>query len=90
MEIKNCTSALNAYQNTMTRQELTKPVQNVKRKNTDKVEFSKNAVDSFKSAVLRNAEATASPERISALKNALRDGQYNVPSESIAAAILEA
>lgn len=90
MEIKNCTSALNAYQNTIARQDSVKRVQNTKRKNTDKVEFSKSSSDGLKSSVLHNVEAYASPERISALKNALRDGQYSISSDSIAAAIIEA
>lgn len=63
-------------------------------KNVDKVEFSyasrsKNSAVNAKNDVRREVESFASPERINNLKNMIKDGNYNIPAEAVAASIFE-
>ena len=95
MDIKNCTNAINAYRATSYDKDKelnAKPVTVVKEKNTDKAEFScnKNSVEGLKSSIAKSVDSSASAERITALKNSINEGKYNVPAESITLAITEA
>ena len=84
MEIKNYTNAINAYR--LTAGDFKKPVSDVKKsKNVDKAEFSsfKATVETVKAAAAKAADASASPERIAALKTAVSEGKYDVSSEKI-------
>ncbi|MCI7766848.1 MAG: flagellar biosynthesis anti-sigma factor FlgM [Oscillospiraceae bacterium] len=93
MEIKNYTSALNAYK--YAGEAASRSVNRVSRdksKNTDKAEFSVSArasfSDSLKSAAKAAADSSASPERLAALSAKIADGSYNVSSEDIADSIM--
>lgn len=94
MEIKNYTSALNAYR--YASESASRPVsgrsQRNKGKNTDKAEFSSAAKasfsDSLKAAAKAAADSSASPERLAALSAKIADGSYSVSSEEIADSIL--
>lgn len=93
MDIKNCTNAINAYQaigGTKFETETKKSDEIKKKKNTDKLELSssKNTLEGVKASIVKNAEASASPERIAALTAAVSEGKYSVSSESIANSIL--
>lgn len=93
MNIKNCTNAINAYRATSFDKDLkNKPASSVKEKNTDKAEFSinKNNIDTAKASIAKSVDTSASTERISALKNLISEGKYNVPAENIASSITEA
>ncbi|MEG0615313.1 MAG: flagellar biosynthesis anti-sigma factor FlgM [Oscillospiraceae bacterium] len=89
MEIKNI-NAVNAYRTAAFDKDIkNKPVAAAKAKNTDKIEFStKNDIEGFKTALAKSVDQSATPERISALQNAVTAGTYHIPAESIARAIL--
>lgn len=94
MEIKNYTSAINAYR--YASDCASKPVsgrtQKSKGKNTDKAEFSASSRAGFSEALRTAAKAaadsSASPERIAELSAKIADGSYKVSSEDIADSIL--
>ena len=92
MEIKKYTSAINAYRSVNFENEQKKSLTSVKKeKNTDKADFSsvKNSIDTIKASALKSTEGSASAEKIAALRTAISEGNYNISSEKIAAAILE-
>ena len=86
MEIKNYTSALNAYR--YASEAASRPIsgkaQKNRGKNTDKAEFS----SSLKAAAKTAADSTASAERLAELSAKIADGSYKVSSEDIADSIL--
>lgn len=94
MEIKNYTSAVNAYRyaSDCASRPLTGRTQKNKGKNTDKAEFSVSARASFsdtlKAAAKAAADSSASPERIAELSAKIADGSYSISSEDIADSIL--
>lgn len=94
MEIKNYANAINAYRyNSENGSPSVRREKNVKTKaNTDKAEFSSAAragfADSLKAAAKNAAQASASPERLSALSAKISDGSYNVSAEDVASAIM--
>ncbi len=94
MEIKNYTSALNAYR--YASETASRPIsgkaQKSRGKNTDKADFSSSARASFsdtlKAAAKTAADSTASAERLAELSAKIADGSYKVSSEDIADSIL--
>ncbi len=95
MDIRKCTNAINAYQAIGAKYdtETKKATGEVKvSKNTDKLELSsgKTNTEGVKASIVKSANSPASAERIAALKAAVEKGTYNVPSESIANAMLSA
>ncbi len=94
MEIKNYTSAINAYRyaSESASRPLTGKTQKGKGRNTDKAEFSASARASFsdtlKTAAKAAADSSASAERLAELSAKIADGSYNVSSEDIADSIL--
>lgn len=93
MEIKNYTSAVNAYRFAAE----SKPRKADKataapKTNTDKADFSSAArasfADSLKAAARNSADSSASPERIKALTEAVANGTYNVSAQDVASSIL--
>lgn len=94
MEIKNYTSAINAYR--YASESASKPVsgrnQKNRGRNTDKAEFSNAARASFsdtlKTAAKAAADSSASSERLAELSAKIADGSYSVSSEDIADSIL--
>lgn len=93
MEIKNYTSAVNAYRfNAETKLSVKAKKSSNEKTNTDKAEFSAAAragfADSLKASAKNAAGASASPERLNALSKAINDGTYSVSAEDVAASIL--
>ena len=93
MEIKNYTSAINAYRfNAELSEKKVRADKTVKAKNTDKAEFSAAAksgfADALKAAAKNAADSSASPERLSALSAEIAGGTYNVSAEDVASAIM--
>lgn len=94
MEIKNYTSAINAYRYTSesASKTLTGKAQKDKGRNTDKAEFSVSARASFsetlKTAAKSAADSSASAERLAELSAKIADGSYSVSSADIADSIL--
>lgn len=93
MEIKNYTSAINAYRyNSEISEKKVRTEKTVKAKNTDKAEFSAASksgfADALKAAAKNAADASASPERLSALSAEIAGGTYNVSAEDVASAIM--
>ncbi|WP_432649552.1 flagellar biosynthesis anti-sigma factor FlgM [Huintestinicola sp.] len=94
MEIKNYTSAINAYR--YASESASRPTagktQKNKGRNTDKAEFSVSARASFsdtlKTAAKAVADSSASAERLAELSAQIADGSYRVSSEDIADSIL--
>ena len=94
MEIKNYTSAINAYR--YASESASRPTagktQKNKGRNTDKAEFSVSARASFsdtlKTAAKAAADSSASAERLAELSAQIADGSYRVSSEDIADSIL--
>lgn len=94
MEIKNYTSAVNAYR-AYSESSASSRIQKKKetgRTNTDKAEFSSASRASFaetlNAAASKAANSSASAERIAALRSQVKSGSYNVPAEDVAASIL--
>lgn len=98
MEINNIGSALNVYKKIDSGYKKAAVKSSSDKstvKNTDRVEFSAAAsaeaeIASAKSEIKRSIDADASDARISALKDAVENGSYNVSPEKVAAAIFEA
>lgn len=95
MEVKNYTSAINAYRynaELSADKASSRRNKNVKRSNTDKAEFSSASKasfsDSLKAAAKNAAESSASAERINALASSIADGTYTVSAEDVADSIL--
>lgn len=90
MDIKNISNIISSYR-TIGHDNDNKKLNSSsvkKQKNVDKVEFSfANSIENVKAAAVKNAESSASSERIEALRNAVSDGSYSVPAEKIAAAM---
>ncbi len=93
MNINKFTNAVNAYRAASFEKEVkNKPVTVIKEKNTDKAEFSvnKNSLEALKASVAKSVDSSASQERITALRNSISEGKYNIPAESISLAMTEA
>lgn len=93
MEIKKCVNAISSYK-AQSYDPSAKDVVKTKStvKNTDKVEFSSvrhNAVSQTKTAIAQNVDSSTTAERISALRNLIGNGQYNISSETIASSIID-
>lgn len=92
MTIKNITSAVNAYRYNTEPAERKKVSAKKTARNTDKAEFSGSGrasfADTLRTAARNAAEGSASPERIDALRAAMKDGSYSVSAEAVADAIL--
>ena len=95
MEIKNYTSAVNAYRYTseITGKSAVSKEKNIReRTNTDKAEFSSASrtgfADCLKAAAKNAADQSASAERINALAQSIKDGTYNISAEDVADSIL--
>lgn len=92
MTIKNITSAVNAYRYNTEPAERKKVSAKKTARNTDKAEFSGSGrasfADTLRTAARNAAEGSASPERIDALRSAVKDGSYSVSAEAVADAIL--
>lgn len=95
MEIKNYTSAVNAYRFAAENQASASRTQKKNagvRTNTDKAEFSAASRQSFsdtlKAAASKAADSSASPEKIAAISMQVRNGTYNVSAEEVASAII--
>lgn len=94
MEIKNYTSAINAYRYAggSASKTLSGRTQKGSGRNTDKAEFSVSARASFsdtlKTAAKAAADSSASAERLAELSAKIADGSYSVSSEEIADSIL--
>lgn len=93
MEIKNYTSAVNAYRfaaESMPKK--TDKAVSASKSNTDKADFSSAArasfADSLKAAARTSADSSASPERIKALSEAVANGTYSVSAQDVASSIL--
>lgn len=94
MEIKNYTSAINAYRYAggSASKPLSGRTQKGSGRNTDKAEFSSSARASFsdtlKTAAKAAADSSASAERLAELSAKIADGSYSVSSDDIADSIL--
>ncbi len=93
MEIKNYTSAVNAYRfNAELSEKKIRTGKTAKGKNTDKADFSSAARASFseslKAAARNAADSSASPERLKSLSAEIADGTYSVSAEDVASAIV--
>ena len=93
MKINKYSEVVSAYKaNSFDKDLKNKAVSVSKEKNTDKAEFSinKNNLEAMKASIAKSVDTPASAERITALRNSINEGKYNVPAESIALAITEA
>lgn len=91
MEIKNCLNAVNAYNKVKLCREKTENASvNSGVKNTDKVEFSKNATSaaSLKADVSEKVMQSADNDRIAELSQRINSGSYNIACEIVANSIL--
>ncbi len=93
MEIKNYSSAINAYKFNSTYDGVKKTAAQAVPKNVDVVEFSssskKRSIDKTKAEIKSSVIKGASEERIASLRQMISEGSYCVSAESVAAAILE-
>ena len=94
MDIKNVTSALNAYRyasDNMSGSNRTQKKGSA-RANKDKAEFSTASrasfADTLKAAAAKSADTSASPERLNAISQSVKDGSYSVSAEDIASSIM--
>lgn len=93
MTVKNLSSAVNAYRYNMEPAGKKRTAaKKASGKNTDKAEFSGSGrasfADTLRAAAKTAAESSASAERITALRSAVRDGSYSVSAETVADSIL--
>ncbi len=93
MEIKNYSSAINAYKYNATYDGVKKTATQAVPKNVDVVEFSssskKRSIDKTKAEIKSSVIKGASEERIASLRKMISEGSYCISAESVAAAILE-
>lgn len=94
MDIKNVTSALNAYRYASDNIGGAGRTQkkDSARTNKDKAEFSSASrasfADTLKAAAAKSADTAASPERLNAISQSIKNGSYSVSAEELASSIM--